>query len=658
MTNAAGRAAETPSPKPLIAPGSWKGVLGTHPCLLGPREHLRELARTKPEMYAEIKTLDSLLACGIVEAVEGADDAKVKKHIDTAVANLARGVTNVHQDTWIWMMQVALAYDFFHSRLDEGLRRRMIVFLNQHRSIFKDDENAFHNSTSAKIFIYLQIAYATWAENPEAGEFRSYAIEKLYEGRVVPVLRAFGSGGGYTECGWYCRGSLFMLVEALELARRVEGYDGFAKAPAFFYNRLAYEIHQPYPGTWMGGRERYACEGDGHSGYSQAMEGPRQMRNIIAQYFRGSELSRYIAAKARPAFREDFRLYDFLYQEKADEALPLDGFPLAHCAAGIGKVFARSHWGDDATWLRFECGPFWNQHQHQEAGNFEIFRHEPLATESGEYIDWYSRHALNWLVRSIAHNCILIHQPGETFKNIRNWKGIELANDGGQGNNVYINATLPEWLANKADHERGQLVAYDNRPELLYVAGDCTKAYAVSKAKLVLRRIVFIRPHTFVILDRATSTRPEYEKTWLLHCRNEPAVEGAKFTVTEGKGRLVGRTLLPAKAVIRKVYGYTYGGETYDPENDKLSDTAVKWRIEVQPSEPRTDDVFLHVLSTDDAPPEAVLIRKDGMVGASAGRPDADGWEVLFDDNGGGRVTIGGRTFTFSNEMKLGKYEK
>ena len=29
---------------------------------------------------------------------------------------------------------------------------------------------------------------------------------------------------------------------------------------------------------------------------------------------------------------------------------------------------------DDASWLRFECGHFWDQHQHFEAGNFEIFR--------------------------------------------------------------------------------------------------------------------------------------------------------------------------------------------------------------------------------------------------------------------------------------------
>ena len=38
--------------------------------------------------------------------------------------------------------------------------------------------------------------------------------------------------------------------------------------------------------------------------------------------------------------------------------------------SGIGRVYARSDWSDDATWLRFECGDFWSHHQHFETGNF------------------------------------------------------------------------------------------------------------------------------------------------------------------------------------------------------------------------------------------------------------------------------------------------
>src|ERR1035441_7817620 len=70
---------------------------------------------------------------------------------------------------------------------------------------------------------------------------------------------------------------------------------------------------------------------------------------------------------------------------KKEEPLDISTLPLAHLAEGIGRVYARGSWKDDATWFRFECGDWWAEHNHFEAGNFEIFKNEPLATESGEY---------------------------------------------------------------------------------------------------------------------------------------------------------------------------------------------------------------------------------------------------------------------------------
>ncbi len=69
----------------------------------------------------------------------------------------------------------------------------MIDWMNPHLESFTDDESAFHNSTPSKMLCYLRIAYGTWGENPRAGDFRDHAILKLYEGKVVPVLREFGA---------------------------------------------------------------------------------------------------------------------------------------------------------------------------------------------------------------------------------------------------------------------------------------------------------------------------------------------------------------------------------------------------------------------------------------------------------------------------------
>ncbi len=652
-SGAASQGADIPRPAPRIAGGAWAATLKEHPRLYGSKAYLQALAKAKPKEYNIARTGNWLQAVGIANAVEGVPREKIEPFIATAKKHVAAGVTNAHQDTHLALTEVALTYDFFYDALSPEDRSAMIAWLNGHLAKFTADENAFHNSTLSKIECFLQIAYATANDNPRAMEFRDYAIKKLYEGLVAPALVEFGAGGGYTECGWYTRGCLWNLVKGLEMARRFDGYDGFAKAPRFFYQRLAYEMLEGYPGFGEYGAEHYAVEGDGANTYGGHTEYPRELRTVLAQYYRGSELARFVAAKRRAGSNPQVRLMDFLYEEDPDPAADLRTFPLAHAATGIGKVYARSDWSDDATWLRFECGPYWNQHQHFEAGNFEIFRHEPLATESGEYSSWGDDHALGYLIRTIAHNCILVHMPGEKWIQMRDsWKDAP-GNDGGQINKwVWPKGNLPEFLANREAYHRGDLVAYDNRPEFLFVAGDCTPAYAPEKLRQWVRQIVFLRPGTFVIFDRVVSTRPEYAKTWLLHMMNEPEIEGAKVTIANGPGRLVSHTLLPERAAVQKVYGYTYGGKTYDPWPTQESPPAPKWRIEVRPPEPRTDDLFLHVMFTGE--PEPVeLLRKGKAVGARIGQA-----EVLFEGKVGGSLRVGGKKTPLKAGLKLNEYER
>jgi len=638
--------------EPLVTDGAWAPLFGEHPRLLGPRERLVKRRQTRGECYEACKANDSLVAEGIVNAVEGIDKERIDGFVAKALEHVKGGVTNEHQDTWIRLTEVAQTYDFFFDSIAPEDRRAMIEWLNGHLGAYTEDENAFHNSTLSKILCYLKVAYATWGENPRAREFRDYAIVKLYEGKVVPVLNKFGAGGGFTECGWYSRHSLWHLVEGLELARRFERYDGFKKAVTFFYDRLAYEMLQPYPGLWTYGSERYACEGDGSLVYGGSNEYPRHMREMLAQYFFGTKMAGYVAAKARPASNSASRIMDFLYQEEPTRANDVKAFPLAHVAEGIGRVYARSDWTDDASWLRFECGDYFTGHQHFEAGNFEIFRYEPLATESGEYTDYLSNHSVNWLIRTIAHNSILVYEPGETWTMLRDGGRHKYANDGGQAKKwEWTVGSVEEWQAKRDSFERGDIIAYEDRPEYMYVAGDCTAAHAATKLESWVRQIVFVRPHSFVIFDRVVSTDPKYEKTWLLHSRNEPEIQGDTFTVKDGKGKLVVRTVLPEGARIESVHGYTYGGQTFDEVKSAQTAAAANWRVEVKPPTPRKEDVFLHVLFTDE--PVALRMLRDGdKVGVAFGLT-----EVLFNDKTGGTVKLGRRKYLLEPKVKKGEYE-
>jgi hypothetical protein len=643
---------QIPEPAPRIPAGAWKSVFAGHARLIGPKTHVQALAKAKPAEYKIVRAQTSLLAVGIVQAVEGAEADRIQPHLAAAERNAQRGVTNVHQDTWIWLDEAALAFDLFHEQIPDEKRQTMVQWMNGHLEKYDNDEGAFHNSTLSKILTYFRIACATRGENPRADEFRDYALRRLYEGRVAPVLRGFGAGGGFTECGWYSRHSLWHLVEVLELARRLEGYDGFQQAPRFFYQRLAYELLQPYPGLGENRNEIYAVEGDGVNTYGVHREAPRHMRTVLAQYFRGSELARYIAARRRPGSNPEARVVDFLYDEPPDAPADLKDFPPAHCASRVGKVYARSDWSDEATWLRFECGPFWNNHQHFEVGNFEVFRYEPLATESGEYADYGTSHSVNWLLRTIAHNCILVFQPGEQWPRLRDGARNVYANDGGQTNKWGWPApTLNEWKKQPGKFERGTLVAYDNRPQFLFTAGDCTKAYSPAKLDLWVRQIVFLRPSTLVIFDRVAATQAEYQKTWLLHMKNEPQISGNTVTISSGKGRLVSETLLPEQPGIQKIYGYTYGGQTFNERETRLTPLAAKWRIEVRPPSASREDLFLHVLWTGQPQP-ARLQRKGDAVGVQVGQA-----EVLFSGKVGGTLRLAGRELPLEAGLKLGKYE-
>lgn len=641
-----------PSPAPRVATGAWAERLREHPRLYGSKEYLRELAKAKPKAMAEIRTESDLFAVGVTHAVEGVTAAKIEPFLAAARKKVAAGLSDTHQDTHLALTQVAQVFDFFHDAIPAAERQAWIEWLNGHLAKYTADEGAFHNSTLSKIECYLQIAYATGGENPRANEFRDHAIRKLYEGRVLPVLREFGAGGGYTECGWYTRGSLWNLVKGLEMARRFEDYDGFGKAPRFFYQRLAYELLQPYPGLGEYRAEHYAVEGDGANTYGGHTEYPRHTRMVLAQYFRGSELARYVSAKRRPGSNAPSRLLDFLYEEEPEAPLELRSFPLAHAATGIGKVYARSDWTDQAAWLRFECGDFWNAHQHLEAGNFEIFARAPLATESGEYTDYIDSHSVNWLIRTVAHNCLLIHQPSESWPRMRDGGRNAYANDSGQAWKwEWPVQTLPQWQARRESFHRADLLAYDNSPARLFVAADCTRAYSPAKLAQWTRQIVFVRPGTFVVFDHVVSTKPEFTKSWLLHCRNEPAIRGNSFALTNGAGHLTVQTLLPEKPVLRKVQGYTYRGQTFEPRRSGLTPLACKWRVEVEPGEARAEDFFLHVLQTEQAQP-ARLVRQGDAVGAVVGET-----EVLFSGPVGGTLTVAGQSEVLAAGVKRGKYE-
>ncbi len=294
-------------------------------------------------------------------------------------------------------------------------------------------------------------------------------------------------------------------------------------------------------------------------------------------------------------------IYPFLLTnlDRSPLAANPNNLPTAFHFEPMGQVFMRSGTGPDDTYCLFTCGGILGQHRHFDALNFVIYHRGHLALDSGtRYLEFDNgQHLANYFAQTVAHNCVVIHQPGEPPANY--WGGKVEGNHGGQHKQL-----------------GSVLKAFEVTDDYVYVAGDATACYQhgvvkregqpdlPEKCTQATRQLVFLKPDRFVIFDRVTTTTPDYRKEWLLHTAHEPAIIGKAFRADHGSGRMFCRTLLPTDATLRKVGGPDNEFQAAG-KNWKLVDRGLKpenkamigqWRVEVSPETSLKQDHFLHVI--------------------------------------------------------------
>ena len=286
-----------------------------------------------------------------------------------------------------------------------------------------------------------------------------------------------------------------------------------------------------------------------------------------------------------------------------------------------------------------------NNHQHLDAGGFQIYYKGPLAIESGIYGGtegrYGSSHFQNYYQRTIAHNCMLVYNPDEIFT----WHRRPVANDGGQ--RWPTGAAEPRTIdiVLSEEHKKGEVKAYHFgpdpvRPEYSYLKGDITQAYT-DKVKNHQRAFVFLNlcntqvPAAMIVYDYITSSNKNFKKTWLLHCVQEPVFSENVCTVVCNEkgydGKLVNTVLLPLPQNIHlaKTGGtgneYSVNGINYPQrlQRENNAGDGVAWRIELSPKTPSETDVFLNVMQVTDAGNTQLLpvekIETDLMTGVIIG---------------------------------------
>jgi hypothetical protein len=278
----------------------------------------------------------------------------------------------------------------------------------------------------------------------------------------------------------------------------------------------------------------------------------------------------------------------------------------SYLARGTGTMTARTDWSPAAVWVAFTSAPALSDHQHLDAGHFEIVRGgDALVVDAGGYGSF----------SSLSHNVIAVDDAKE--------------ND--------------DYSPNQGNFGHGAKIArFEDTGAYVYALADYGSAYdpagypgdhpqrSVLRAE---RELVFSRAPVaalgsesarVVVYDRLTLAKPGYGATFLLHGGGAPAMgeaSGVRFSV--GKSAAWVTTLLPAAAASTVVREPTVLGEGAYYTNDPPEGTASQ-RVEVGSPRGETERRFLHTIvvgAAGDAakrgvPPGATRIDGEGVDGA------------------------------------------
>jgi hypothetical protein len=657
-----------------------------------------------------------MIAQALVSQVSG-DGSHCDRAVVTALAQIAgpREWSTKAGD-------LAIVYDWCYARLSPTQRTTFITYFNAWGDDTPKGEDApgWGNYWPRFGYSYALIGLATYGENLRAAEWLDEYRYRRYRDSDQAMLDRIAAGGGWPEGMIYDWIANFSRVKAVEAWTSATGENLFLSTD-WFRERLGYLLLHRWPGT----AEQfgylyhpYVSTGDTERNRGSMANYERIMGLMLIEHFPtdadAQRLQSYLAAP--PTANSMSFLYheEFLWFDPQAATLDPSG-QNAHYAAGTGTLFMRSGWpggaadtDSSATYLTFQSGDHFSYHQHYDQNSFTLFKYGDLAVDSGVYSgDGLSNHDINYYVRTIAHNTLVVNNPAEDFSTAR---PDASSNDGGQ-RSMSPGSRSPQaaagWDLHATQYDTGDILRYTDSPQFTYALGDATKAYNnptyyqaldtafsanLPKVSRFQRELVYVRPGSpaageyVVLFDRVGVTQAAFSGAntkLLIHTLGQPAVSGAgtaispgetlyagadRATVVSGQGRLTVDVLLPADANIRVVGGrgqkaFWAFGENYDwhwaanepqprPFNDFEETPYGEWRLEIEPGDTALYHNFLTVLQpahVNAAPmPAATAIQ---ATGGMAGVHIADVGQnrvLLFSTAQDGAAPAGTATYAYT----------
>ena len=285
-----------------------------------------------------------------------------------------------------------------------------------------------------------------------------------------------------------------------------------------------------------------------------------------------------------------------------------EGLDLVCYNAGfMNEIVAHTGWTSNDVSVLMKIGGYTvGNHDHGDAGSFQIYYKGMLAGDTGFYDDYDDSHHNNYHQATIAHNSIVVYNGSEPFG-----QKTGLSTDDSMDYSTWLSAVNGK---GKQGDVLGVSYKYDanGKPKYAYIAGDITSAYSSSStyAKSVQRRMLTVFntnssdvPAYFFVYDRVKTGSTNHQATFLLHTAAAPTISGNTVTVTSNSNKKTGGQL-----VLQSVLGagefVTYSGDQkyyVNGKNYSATDDGYWGRVEIKyPKGSTTDQTMLNVMYITD----------------------------------------------------------
>jgi len=253
------------------------------------------------------------------------------------------------------------------------------------------------------------------------------------------------------------------------------------------------------------------------------------------------------------AYRWGWALFSPLVTEnKQSKPLPLmDTFGKDY----FGQSYIRQNWKTTSTFMTFRAGNSFAHHGHYDNGHISLFKGSPLLVNSSIPGKYYSGNRLNYSIRTIAKNSILVQRANETVHIAYNQNND--ISDGGQRVPLPLGSaitTVNDWFEKynkKPVLAGGEILLINDTDEYAYVKSDLTKAYNSSwyddnhqrgKLEKVEREVLYLRLQDTLLIKDTVKTKDKNQVKVVFHTMNKPIVEHERILKGDSDNGIISST--------------------------------------------------------------------------------------------------------------------